>query len=123
MFLCLTEFSTLASVFKLIILLIVFIGLLFAAHYFTRWYAKTQSTRAGQGNSNIVIVESRALSPGKSIVIAKIGKKYVSFVLCKENATLLTELKEEDLDFSAPQTEQITFREAFKKAAVKMKKK
>ena len=97
MLLILSGMSTLASAFKLILLLIVFIALLFGAHFFTKWYAK--SGFVNPKSSNIKIIESQQLAPGKSIVIAKVGGKYVSFVLFKENAEFLVELDEEDLVF------------------------
>ena len=92
--------STLASVFKLVLLLLVFFLLLIAAHCFTKWYAKSGYVNAR--TANISILESQQLSQGKNIIIAKIGNKYVSFLLLKDNAVLLTELKEEELTITAP---------------------
>ena len=103
MLMMLSGMSTLASAFKLVLLLVVFIALLVGAHLFTKWYAK--SGFASPKSSNIKVIESQQLAPGKSIVIAKIGGKYVSFVLFKESAEFLTELNEEDLVFPAEVSE------------------
>lgn len=113
MFLILTEVSTLASVFKLLLLLIVFFALLYGAHLFTKWYAK--SNFVNTKSSNISILESRQIAPGKSIVIAKVGGKYVSFVMFKENAVFLTELEEEELVFSKPELQNVSFMDVLKK--------
>ena len=99
MLLILSEISTLSSVFKLILLLVVFFILLYGAHLFTKWYAKSGIVNAR--SSNISVIESQQISPGKSIIIAKIGNRYVSFVLFKENAVFLTELNEEELVFQS----------------------
>lgn len=114
MLLMLSEISTTASIFKLLLLLIVFFALLYGAHLFTKWYAKSGIVNAK--SSNISVIESQQISPGKSIVIAKVGGKYVSFVLFKENAVFLTELKEEDLVFSAKEIKNVSFQEILKKA-------
>ncbi len=90
-----SDMSTLASIIKLIVLLLFFVALLFGAHFFTKWFAK--NTMSSGRTSNIQIIESKQIVPGKSIVIARVGKKIVSFVLTKEQASMLTELEESDL--------------------------
>jgi flagellar biogenesis protein FliO len=109
-----SEFSALASIFKLIFLLIVFFALIYAAHLFTKWYAKSGIVNAR--SSNISIIESQQISPGKNIVIAKIGGKVVSFVLFKENAVFLTELEEEELVFPSKEVKNASFQDVFKRA-------
>lgn len=114
MLLMLSGISTLASAFKLLLLLFVFFALLYGAHLFTKVYAKSGYVNAK--SMNISVVESQQLVPGKSIVIAKIGTKYVSFVLTKENATFLTELEEEELHFREEMPQSASFLEVFRKA-------
>lgn len=41
MFLVLTEMSTFTSIIKLFLLLVLFFVLLYGAHLFTKWYAKS----------------------------------------------------------------------------------
>ena len=106
--------STLASTIKLLVLLMFFIALLFGAHFFTKWYGKN-SLNASRF-SNIQIVEMRQIVPGKSIVIARIGKKLISFVLTKDNASMLTELQEEDLTAEEmPGSAAVPFREVLQR--------
>ena len=122
MLVCLTEFSSSASVFKLCLLLLLFIALLYGAHIFTKWYAKSGIT--GEKGRNIKVVETKQLAPGKSIVIAKIGSKYVSFVMMRDTATLLTELTEDELEPAMPETVgNVSFMEVFKNAKDMRKKK
>lgn len=97
MFLVLTELSTFASIIKLILLLILFFILLYGAHLFTKWYAKSGYVNAK--SSNIQIIETQQVVPGKSIVIAKVGEKYIAFLIMKENAIFLTELSKDELTF------------------------
>jgi len=117
MLLILSGISTLASAFKLIVLLIVFFALLYGAHLFTKWYAK--SNYAGAKSVNVSVIESRQVAPGKNIVIARIGERYVSFLLLKDNAVFLTELQEEELSFHTPDVQQtggvVSFRDVLKK--------
>ena len=114
MLLILSEISTLSSVFKLILLLVVFFILLYGAHLFTKWYAKSGIVNAR--SSNISVIESQQISPGKNIVNEKIGNRYVSFVLFKENAAFLTELNEEELVFQSEDMKNTSFSEILKKA-------
>ena len=108
------DMSTLASIIKLFVLLLFFIALLFGAHFFTKWFAK--NSMHSRRNSNIQIVESKQIAPGKSIVIARVGNKIVSFVLTKEQACLLTELQEEDLIIEEKtENQNVTFKEVLQR--------
>ncbi|MDO4166460.1 MAG: flagellar biosynthetic protein FliO [Eubacteriales bacterium] len=121
MLLLTSGFSTLASLFKLILLLIVFIGLLFAASWFTRWYANASMSK--QNNHNIQVMESYAFGPGKTICIVKIGTKYVAVAVTKEKITVLTELTEEELDLQPQEfLKQGSFGDMFSELMKKTKK-
>lgn len=114
LFLVNIDMSTLASIIKLFVLLLFFIALLFGAHFFTKWFAK--NGLASGKNTNIQIIESRQIAPGKSIVIARVGKKIVSFVLAKEHASMLTELEEDDLMIEEKtETQNVTFKEVLQR--------
>lgn len=91
----LTKFSATASVFKLIFYMLVFVGILFIAYYFTKWYANSGLVKKSSGN--ISIIETYQIAPGRVIYLVKIGEKYVSFVTSKEQVEFLTELKKEEL--------------------------
>ena len=89
MFLVLTEMSTFTSIIKLFLLLVLL---------FTKWYAKSGYVNAK--SSNIQIIETQQVVPGKSIVIVKVGEKYIAFLLMKDNAVFLTELSKDELSFN-----------------------
>ena len=114
----LSEFSAFSDILRLILLLIIFVALLFGAHFFTKWYGKSGLIHAR--TKNIEILESQQLSPGKNIIIAKIGSKYVSFLAGKEHATVLTELSESELDLEkTEETAQVSFRDILQKVSKK----
>lgn len=121
MLVLMVSFSTLSNIIRLFLLLILFIALLFGAHFFTKWYAKSGIVHAK--TPNIEILESQQLAPGKTILIAKIGSKYVSFLVLKDHATFLTELEESDLVFEEKkEMEPISFKDILKKMSKKSEK-
>lgn len=118
----LSEFSALSDILRLILLLIIFVALLFGAHFFTKWYGKSGLLHAK--TKNIEILESQQLAPGKNIMIARIGSKYVSFIVFKEHAAVLTELSESDLDLEKTvEIQKGSFKDIFQKASYGKKKK
>lgn len=121
MLLLTSGFSTLASLFKLILLLIVFIVLLIAASWFTRWYAGSAMVK--QKNHNISMVESFPFGQGKTIHILKIGTKYVAIAVAKDTVTVLTELEEDELDLQPQEfPKQGSFGDMFSDLVKKAKK-
>lgn len=121
MLLLTSGFSTLASIIKLILLLIVFIGLLAAASWFTKWYAG--SAMAKQKFHNVSVIESYPFGSGRTIFILKIGKKYVAVAVAKDAVTVLAELTEEELDLEPQKLpEQGSFHDMFSELVRKAKK-
>lgn len=113
-----SEFSAFSDILRLILLLIIFVALLFGAHFFTKWYGRSGLLHAK--TKNIEILESQQLAPGKNIMIARIGRKYVSFLVFKEHATMLAELCEDELDLQKKEeTEMISFKDIFQKVSKK----
>ena len=106
----LTDFSAATDIFKFFSIFIVFIAVIVAAYYFTKWYAKSGFIK--RGSNNIEIVETFQMSPGKIVYILKIGQKYVSVVTSKDNVVKLVELSEDDLDFQkAEMIKETSFKE------------
>ncbi len=99
MWVLITGFSAAAGIFRFIALFIVFIGILFLAFYFTKWYAKSGLIRKGSGNINVI--ESYQLSPGKVIYIVEIGSKFVAIMTSKDNIIKLTELSGDELELAS----------------------
>lgn len=86
------------NLLQLIVLVIVFVIVLAATYYLTKWIAKsgmiqTQST-------NIKVKETFRIANGKYIQIIQLGTKYYSIGVTKDNITFLTQLDEEQLELN-----------------------
>lgn len=100
------------DVLQLFFMLLVFVVVLFAACYTTKFLVKTGYI---QGKThNIELKESYRIAPGKNIQILKIGSKYIAVAESKEGLTFLAELSEEELDFTVdtPKTD-VAFSDVF----------
>lgn len=91
--------STLGNVFHLLVLVVVFVLILFAAYYCTRFigkYAYNQSKA-----DNIEVIETFHLSQAKYIQIVRVGKeRYIAIAVCKDSVELLAELSKDELDIT-----------------------
>lgn len=94
--------STLSDVIQLLFMLLVFVVVLAAACYTTKFLAKTGYIQSK--TANIEILESYRLAPNKSVQILKIGTKYVAVAAGKEEITFLTELSEDELELQKAET-------------------
>lgn len=103
--------STLASFFKLILLLIVFVLILVASYYFTKWYARSGFIK--NQSPNIQVVETFPMGPGKQICIIRLGKQYAAVAVCKDTVTYLTTLSEDELILEQRQLPEGDFRDIF----------
>ena len=104
-----TEFSAAAGIFRFIILFIIFIAVLVAAFYFTKWYANSGLIK--KGNGNIKIIESYQLAPGKILYIVKIGSKFVSIMTSKDNIVKLTELSGDEIELQETELNNTSFKD------------
>ena len=104
-----TEFSAAAGIFRFIILFIIFIAVLVAAFYFTKWYANSGLFK--KGNGNIKIIESYQLAPGKILYIVKIGSKFVSIMTSKDNIVKLTELSGDEIELQETELNNTSFKD------------
>ena len=85
-----TKYSTFTGIFKLIVLIIIFVAILFLSYVVTKWYANSGLVK--NKTNNISIIENFQLSPGKTTSIIRIGEKYVAVAQSKEKIVKLTEL-------------------------------
>lgn len=112
MFSLITKYSTFAGIFKLIFLIIVFVIILVLSYMVTKWYANSRLVR--NRTSNISVIETFQISPGKTISIVKIGDRYVAIAQFKDNIVKLTELNEDELDFAEkPEISDASFKDVF----------
>ncbi len=76
-------------------MLLVFILVLAATYYFTKWMAGFQKEKSSSGN--IEVIETARISTTKYIQIIRIGSKYMAIAIGKDEVTNLGEISKEDL--------------------------
>lgn len=105
------------SIGQLLTVILIFIFVLALTYFATKLTAGLQRGRLA--GSNVEILETYKIAPTKYIQVVKIGKKYFSYVVCKDTVTLLGEMAEDDI--TAPGREEtgqaatINFKEIFDK--------
>lgn len=117
--------STAENIFQLIGLLVIFILILAAAYFATRWIGN--ATLLNQGNRNISVIETFRLAPNKFIQIVRLGDKYVAVAVSRDHVEYLTEISEEALSLPENRERQFPsnaeFKEVFSKFIKKNEKK
>lgn len=84
------------SIFQLIVVLAIFVGVLALTYYVTKWLAGYQ--KAQQFNKNLEIVETIKLTTNKYVQIVRAGEDHFYVVaLGKDEVTLLGSLTTDDL--------------------------
>ncbi len=83
------------SYLQFISMLLVFIGVLAATYFFTKWMANFQKEKTSTGN--IEVIETARISATKYIQIVRIGQKYMAIGVGKDEITSLGEISREDL--------------------------
>lgn len=84
------------GILELFGVIIIFVLILVASYYTTKWVAK--SDLANRGAKNIVVLETYRIAPGKVIQIVKTGKKYIVIGVSKEHIEMLTELSSDEYE-------------------------
>ena len=106
--------GSLDSFVQLITVLVIFIVVLTAALFTSKWIAGYQKQHKGK---NIDIIETAPLGTGKYLQIVKVAKTYVAIAVCMETVTVLATLPEDDIEYPEEQEKpSFNFRELFQKA-------
>ncbi|MBQ0042244.1 MAG: flagellar biosynthetic protein FliO [Lachnospiraceae bacterium] len=116
--------GTLGSVFDFLTVILIFLFTLLLAYLATKFiasYQKNRGFRKGQIKGNIEVIETYPVAQGKYIQILRIGKKYISISVCKDEINLLTELNEEDLEIPSEEDENKAKNSSFKDILAKVK--
>ena len=102
------------SYVQFITVLLLFVFVLAVTAFVTRWiggYQKGKSVGA-----NMELIESLRLSNNKYVQIVRIGRKYLAVAVCKDTVTMLSEIPEEELQFSEGSTSGVSsFKDVFMK--------
>ena len=106
--------STGESVFQLIVVIAIFIGVLALTYYATKWIAGYQ--RALNVGKNFEIIEMQKVAGNHYVMLLRAGKdRYLVVGIGKEELTLLGELSPDEVTFSEPGTvATYGFKESFK---------
>ncbi len=83
------------SIGQLLTVLLIFIFVLALTYFATKLTAGLQKGRLA--GSNVEVLETFRIAPTKYIQVVKIGRKYYSYVVCKDTVTLLGEMTEDDI--------------------------
>lgn len=86
------------NVLELVGVLVVFILVLVATYYATRWIGKSGAIQAQ--SANIKVVETFKIAPNKYIQIIQLGSKYYSIGVTKDTISFLAPLDEGQLDLT-----------------------
>ena len=88
----------LSNVIQLVVILIIFIFVLVATYFTTKWIGKSGAIQSA--SPNIRVKETFKIAPNKYIQIIELGDKYYAIGVSKDNITFLTELSEGQLDLT-----------------------
>jgi len=87
--------NRLDSIVQLITIVFIFIFVLVLTYFVTRFTAGYQKGKLA--NANVEVLETLRIAPNKYIQVVRIGKKYFSYVVCKDTVTLLGEVTKDDI--------------------------
>lgn len=90
-----TGMTTFDSVLELIGLIILFVIIIFATYYTTRFIGNFQNNQMKK--SNFKVIESYRISQGKYLQIIKVSSKYFVIALGKDEITFITQLEEDEI--------------------------
>ncbi len=104
------EYSSSASIWQLFGLIIILLLVLFAAYFTSKLVSKL---KLGQlTNSNFKVIDTFQVASNKSLMIVKVGKKYILISITKEQVQYLTDLDEDEINLKVNDTEERnTFKE------------
>lgn len=118
--------SSIGNFFQLIWVLLIFVFVLVITYYTTKWIGGYQKIHSN--NKNLKIIETISVGSNKMICIVQAGTKYLVVSVGKDEVSMLSELKEEELlelptEADNTQFTQESFQEIFDKLKDKLPKK
>ncbi|MCX4339712.1 MAG: flagellar biosynthetic protein FliO [Lachnospiraceae bacterium] len=102
------------SYVQFITVLLLFVFVLAVTALVTRWIGGYQKGRSA--GMNMELLEAIRLSNNKYIQLVRVGRKYLALAVCKDTVTMLSEIPEEELQFSEGSTSGVSsFKDVFMK--------
>ena len=108
----------LSNIIQLVVVLIVFVLILVATYFTTKWVGKSGAIQSHA--KNISVIETFRIATNKYIQIVKIGTGYYAIGISKDDFSFLTELSEDQLDLSGADNSAGTL--SFKEVIGRLKK-
>ena len=102
-----------SDIAQLLTMVIVFVVVLAASVWVTKWIGNYQKNQYASGN--IEVIESARVAPGKWVEIVRIGNKYKILAVCKDTVTYLGDIDESELKRDSS-SEKRTFSDLLSKA-------
>lgn len=110
--------NTVDNFLQCIAVIFVFVLILVAAYFVSRWIGTTGMSQ--YQDKNIRIIEGCRVGQNKMVQIVKVGKKYFVLGIGKDEITCLGEVKEEDLAITEDEIKPLP---EFKEILAKVKEK
>lgn len=107
--------ATRSSTAEFLVILLIFVLVLIATYFVTRWTANYQKNRGT--NANIELLDAAQLSNNKYVQIVRIGQTYYALAVCKDTVTMLGEIPGEQLKDYSNADAGTSFREIFSKVS------
>lgn len=102
------------SYVQFITVLLLFVFVLAVTALVTKWIGGYQKGRSV--GANMELLDAIRLSNNKYIQLVRIGRKYLALAVCKDTVTMLSEIPEEELQFSEGSTSGVSsFKDVFTK--------
>ena len=84
-----------SDIAQLLTMLIIFIVVLTASMWVTKWIGNYQKNQFASGN--IEVIESARIAPNKWVEIVRVGTKFKLLAVCKDTVTYLGDIDESEL--------------------------
>ncbi len=84
-----------SDIAQLLTMLIIFVVVLAASMWVTKWIGNYQKNQYASGN--IEVIESSRIAPNKWVEIVRVGSKYKALAICKDTVTFLGDIDESEL--------------------------
>ncbi len=88
-------FQSSGSVGELIVLIIIFILVVVACYYITRFVGSKQLKQ--MKNSNFTVIDTYRVTANKFLQLVRMGEKYIVISVTKDSITVITELSKEEV--------------------------
>ncbi len=86
------------SYVQFVTVLLLFVFVLAVTAFVTKWIGNYQ--KGSTAGANMELVEALRLSNNKYVQIIRVGRKYLAVAVCKDTVTMLSEIPEEEMNFS-----------------------